>query len=243
MSFDPTKPCKTKEGFYVTEIVKYPDETLEVIVPMSGSNKRVTGHSLEGKYLPYPTMPHEYDIANIDFDPAYPVQTRDGRAVKITHVPNDDDIRHQPIYAEGDGFNGWHSRSGHYYMNDEKNSRDLVNVPPKFTDWPIQATAPVGQDGCAVASPTFDPTKPCKLGDGREVEIIFTHRKGEHPLVALVGKADDVYTFTSDGRSGRLKLINIDPHSEYADELYENTGIDGLKAEVKKLMDHIYGVK
>ena len=45
----------------------------------------------------------------------------------------------------------------------------------------------------------FDPTKPVQTVSGEPVTILTHEREGQFPIVALVGAAQDVVTYTSNG--------------------------------------------
>lgn len=131
----------------------------------------------------------------IDF--TKPVQTRDGRKVRILATDARTDypvvgLVEQPVGIES--TESW-TLEGSWYSNGRLSSYDLVNVPG------------------------FDPTKPVQTRNGRPVRILATDRKhGEYPIVGLITRPcgeEELETWTKDGKtidatsSHRNDLVNV----------------------------------
>lgn len=72
----------------------------------------------------------------------------------------------------------------------------------------------------------FDPTKPAQTRDGRSVRILCTDRKGDYPIVGLVGSSsEEVYSWFANGlwsnNHTSHDLINVEPRVEEYRNLYD----------------------
>jgi hypothetical protein len=143
-------------------------------------------------------------------DVTKPVQTRDGRKVRILCTDRDD--LYYPIVAliGANAVLNIYTKDGKYdWMKREEHGRDLINVPNEIT---------VDDE---VMMSKLDLTKPVQTRDGRKVRILSTDRISEkYPILALIGEEEEkLYSYTAEGRfyenrDARHDLVNVPDDAE-----------------------------
>lgn len=130
---DLTKPVQCRNGTPARVICTDAKNTLYPVVALlidASGNEEAYGFTTEGKFLHTSTLNHPRDLVNLPaFDPAKPVQTKDGRAARILCT----DLKHpeDPMVVaitHGDGHESVYNyqADGRYFEN--PSDMDLENV-------------------------------------------------------------------------------------------------------------------
>jgi len=99
----------------------------------------------------------------------------------------------------------------------------------------------------------LDLNKPLQTRDGQKVEILKTDRKGNYPIVVLIGEEEEMVAYAPNGRfdlweESRLDLVNIpeektvwiniyddaDPVIHYSPEKARQGGLNGNGEDVRE---------
>lgn len=136
-----------------------------------------TTWTAEGKYF-NSEEESQYDLVIPKAEPLFErgksYKTRDGNVAVVNGSKGPDDFPLSGYLIDEDGdkvFCSW-SLTGRYVSEDEENSWDLM---PNVNSWAALV-------GATPVKPSFDPTRPLMLRDGRDVELYSGTHAGKYPL-------------------------------------------------------------